>query len=220
MSSLRVVVAGFGPIYRTGLCAVLSTTGNDTDVAVVGVTGDLRKAEALVTLLRPDVIISALVFPGEDLRPLPRLLDGSPASRVLVLSDRSDPGAIRGALDDGAAAYVLRDASKDDLLSALHAVAAGRRYLDPRIGPVPLRHLKRTRKELSEREREVLRFLALGYTNSEIATCLVISVRTVETHRSNLQRKLGVRTRADLARAAWHEGVGPLLPIDRQTTSA
>ncbi|HEV3472218.1 MAG TPA: response regulator transcription factor [Actinomycetota bacterium] len=220
MSSLRVVVAGYGPIYRAGLCAVLPTNEDGTTVAVVGAAGDLRKARSLATLLRPDVIVTDLLFPGEDPHPIPRLLEGSPESRVLVLSERSDPEAIQAALDDGVSGYVLRNAHKDDLIVALHEVAAGRRYLDPRIGRLPQRHLQLTPKQLTEREREVLKFLALGYTNSEIASCLVISVRTVETHRSNLQRKLGVRTRAELARAAWREGVGPLLPTDRQTTPA
>jgi DNA-binding NarL/FixJ family response regulator len=214
VGSVRVVVTGNGPVYRSGLCAVLPTTDREGTVAVVGEAGDFRRSQALVALLHPDVIISSLSFLDEERHPLARLLGASRRSRLLVVTDRSDRTSVRAALEDGASGYILRDIMREELLTAVRRVAAGKRHLDPRLGELTLVGLDRPRDSLSEREREVLQLLALGFTNSEVAARLVISTRTVETHRSNIQRKLGLRSRAELARAAWREGLDALLPSD------
>lgn len=204
MRSMRVVVAGFGPIYRAGLCTVLPSSAPGAKVAVVGEAGDFSRATALVRLLRPDVIVTDLGFPGADRVPVPRLANAHPEARILVLTDPVDPRTASAVLAEGASGYLIRPAARDEVLDALLTVAAGENFIDPRIHPEPIHLVARgDDRHLSDREREVLQLLAVGHTNAEVARRLVISTRTVETHRSNLQRKLGVRTRAELARFAY-----------------
>lgn len=219
MRSVRVVVAGFGPIYRTGLSAVLPTFGTPLRIAVIAEAGELRRSTALIRLLGPDVILTDLSFPGEDRSPARRLRAAHPAARLLVLAPGSDRADVRSAFDQGATGYVLQPADKDTLLDALQAIVTGDQYLDPRLDFLTSGSLDLDERALSDREQEVLQLLALGYTNSEVAARLVISVRTVETHRSNIQRKLGVRSRAELARAAFREGIAALT-LTEQTTTA
>lgn len=202
MGSLRVVVAGYGSIYRAGLCHVLPTSAPEASIAVVGEAGDFARASALIRLLRPDVIVTDLGFHDEDRVPIPRLADAHPEARILVLTDPLDPWAASAALAQGASGYLMRPAAPDELLGALLAVGAGETFVDPRFRPEPMHLVRGNDPHLSDREQEVLQLLAVGHTNAEVARRLVISPRTVETHRSNLQRKLGVRTRAELARFA------------------
>lgn len=207
MGALRVIVAGYGPIYRAGLCAVLPSSDHDSQVAVVGVAGDLDRSTRLAKLVRPDVVITDLSFPEGPDRSARELLDAHPATSLLLLLERSQLDAGLDGAEDLASGVVLRPAARSDLMEAMIAVTNGLRYTDQRLVSHESQEEARSAPVLTEREAEVLQLLAFGYTNAEIASHLVISIRTAESHRSNIQRKLGVRTRAELARAAWREGL-------------
>lgn len=203
MGSIRVIVAGYGPIYRAGLSAVLPTSDPEGRVAVLAETGDLAHTLSLVRLLTPDIVITDLNFTEQDPHPVRRITNVSPGTRVLLLADRSDGLKIQRAFDEGAAGYIDRPAMTEEVLAALRTIASGGRYVGRGFEPAHVSTLSGHQGELSDREQEVLGLLASGYTNAEIARRLVISPRTVETHRSNIQRKLGLRTRAELARAVF-----------------
>jgi DNA-binding NarL/FixJ family response regulator len=143
---------------------------------------------------------------------MPALLQAVPDTKVLVLSMQDDPRYVREAFDAGASGYVLKEAADSEVVSAVRAVAAGERYVHPVLGArlIAAEAEERKRAEvdpLSEREREVLRLLALGHTNQEIAKMLYISVRTAETHRAHIMQKLGLSSRAELVRYALSEGL-------------
>ena len=218
MGSIRVVVAGYGPVYRAGLSAVLPTSDPEGRVAILAGASGLTKTVGLVRLLHPDVVITDLHFPEDDPYPVQRITNAYPGTRVLLLADGCDSSKIQSGWSQGASGYLSRPALPEDIFTALRTIAAGERYLEPGFAPAPVSELS-GREELSEREEEVLRLLAAGYTNAEVARRLVISPRTVETHRSNLQRKLGLRTRAELARAAFSGGIAAL-PVLEESTSA
>jgi len=135
-----------------------------------------------------------------------------PDAKVLVLSMQDDPRYVREAFEAGARGYVLKEAADTDVVDAVRAVASGERYVHPSLGArlVAAEAEERKRAEsdpLSEREREVLRLLALGHTNQEIAALLYISVRTAETHRAHIMQKLGLASRAELVRYALDHGL-------------
>lgn len=154
-----------------------------------------------------------LVMPeAGGLESMPSILQSVPDTRVLVLSMQDDPRYVREAFAAGASGYLLKEAADVELVAAIRAVAAGERYVHPTLGArmVAADATARQRAEtdpLSEREREVLHLLALGHTNQEIADMLFISVRTAETHRAHIMRKLGLTTRAELVRYAIAEGL-------------
>lgn len=208
VASIRVVVAGYGPIYRAGLCSTLPTHDPSRGVAVVGATGDVDRAVSLVRLLRPAVILTDLDFAGRDA--LPELTEACPSARVVLLSGMGRSSEVPLVRRSGVAAHLHAPIDIDELLDALSAVAAGVSFVDPspepalrRAAPIGGWDALREARGLTQREYQVLQMIALGHTNTEVAEQLVISVRTVETHRSNIQRKLGVRSRAELARAAF-----------------
>ena len=151
-------------------------------------------------------------MPGEGgIDALPKLLHEAPDAKVLVLSMQDDPQYVREAFAAGAKGYVLKEAADADVVDAIRQVAAGGSYVHPTLGArmVAAEAAARAAAEadtLSEREREVLRLLALGHTNQEIAKQLFISVRTAETHRAHIMRKLGLETRAELVRYALEHG--------------
>jgi two-component system response regulator NreC len=143
---------------------------------------------------------------------MPSVLQAVPATRVLMLSMQDDPGAVRNAFAAGASGYMLKDAADTELVQAVRAVADGKQYVHPALGArlVTAELANRRRAEadpLSDREREVLRLLALGHTNQELATMLFISVRTAETHHAHIMQKLELSSRADLVRYALDNGV-------------
>jgi DNA-binding NarL/FixJ family response regulator len=143
---------------------------------------------------------------------MPAVRQAAPEAKVLVLSMQDDPRYVREAFDAGASGYVLKEAADTEVVSAVRAVAAGERYLDPALGArlVAAESDERRRVEtdpLTDREREVLRLLALGHTNQEIAKMLFISVRTAETHRAHVMQKLRLSSRAELVRHALREGL-------------
>ena len=162
---------------------------------------------------KPDVVVMDLVMPGKSgIEGMPAVLQAAPEVKVLVLSMQDDPRYVREAFEVGAAGYVLKEAADTEVVGALRAVAAGERYVHPTLGArlVAAEAEERKRAEadpLSEREREVLRLLALGHTNQEIAKMLYISVRTAETHRAHIMQKLRLSSRAELVRYALENGL-------------
>ena len=163
--------------------------------------------------LKPDVILLDVVMPDESgLDVIPTLLKENPEAKMLVLSMQDDPHYVREAFGAGASGYVLKEAADTEVVAAIREVAGGGRYVHPELGArlVAAETEERRRAEedpLSEREREVLRLLALGHTNQEIAKQLYISVRTAETHRAHIMQKLRLSSRAELVRYALAEGL-------------
>jgi two-component system response regulator NreC len=154
-----------------------------------------------------------VVMPGESgITTLPELLKESPETKVLVLSMEDDPSYVREAFAAGASGYVLKEAADNEVVAAIREVADGGRYVNPELGArlvsADAEAAKLAEEDpLSDREREVLRLLALGHTNQEIAKMLYISVRTAETHRAHIMQKLRLQTRADLVAYALERGL-------------
>jgi two-component system response regulator NreC len=205
--AVTIVVADDHAVVRGGLRRLLES---EPDFRVVGESGDVAATLEEVARHRPSVLVLDLHMPGGGSLPaLPALRDASPGTRILVLTMQDDPGFAREAMQRGARGYVLKEAEEVDLVHAVRAVAAGGTYLDPELGARLLTDAAAPQpaEALTQREREVLRLLALGHTNAEAAERLHLSVRTVETHRANLQAKLGVSGRADLVRHARERGL-------------
>jgi DNA-binding NarL/FixJ family response regulator len=208
--TIRVLVVDDHAIVRTGLRRVLDA---EDDIETVGEAPNAERAvfEALET--KPDVVLMDVVMPGKSgIDGTPALLQAVPETKVLVLSMQDDPHYVREAFEAGASGYVLKEAADTEVVDAVRAVAAGERYLHPALGAqlVAAEAEERKRAEsdpLSEREREVLKLLALGHTNQEIASLLFISVRTAETHRAHIMQKLGLSSRAELVRYALDQGL-------------
>ena len=154
-----------------------------------------------------------LVMPGgSGIEATAAVLKEAPEATVLVLSMQDDPRYVREAFEAGASGYVLKEAADVEVVEAIREVAGGRRYVHPALGArlVAADAEERARADadpLSDREREVLRLLALGHTNQEIAKMLYLSVRTVETHRAHIMQKLRLTTRAELVRYAIDTGL-------------
>jgi DNA-binding NarL/FixJ family response regulator len=167
----------------------------------------------------PDVILMDIVMPDQSgLEVLPKLLHEHPETKVLILSMQDDPHYLREAFAVGASGYVLKEAADNEVVAAIREVAQGGRYVHPELGArlieADAAAARRAEEDpLSDREREVLRLLALGHTNQEIAKRLYISVRTAETHRAHIMQKLRLGSRAELVRYALAEG---LLSADEQ----
>ena len=206
----RVVVVDDHAVVRAGLRRVLEA---EPDIEVVGEAGTARDAILETRAAKPDVILLDVVMPGESgIDALPKLQKEAPAAKVLVLSMQDDPRYVREAFAAGASGYVLKEAADSEVVAAVREVAAGNRYLHPALGArlISAEEEERAATEadpLSDREREVLRLLALGHTNQEIAEMLYISVRTAETHRSHIMQKLRLKTRAELVRYALANGL-------------
>ena len=185
----------------------------EADFEVVAEAADARGAVFELRAHRPDVVLLDVVMPGRSgIEAIPDLLKESPETRVLVLSMQDDPAYVREAFGAGAKGYVLKEAVDAEVVGAIREVAEGRQYVHPALGArlIAAEAEERSRAEddpLSDREREVLRLLALGYTNQEIAEALFLSVRTVETHRAHIMQKLRISTRAELVRYALSEGL-------------
>jgi DNA-binding NarL/FixJ family response regulator len=206
---IRVLVTDDHSVLRTGVAAVID---QQADMATVGQAATADQAVARARSLQPDVILLDVVMPrksGFDV--LGELGKVAPQARVIMLSMQTSPSAIRQALTNGAAGYVAKHASDADLLDAIRRVARGARYVDPELGgELVVSDAEALTEEISQRERDVLYLLALGYTNQEIAGKLFISVRTVETHRAHIMRKLSLETRAQLVLYALANGlIGP-----------
>jgi two-component system response regulator NreC len=202
---IKVVLVDDHAVVRSGLRLLLEA---QDDVEVVGEAGNAKDAIFRARALQPDVILLDVVMPGESgIEVLPKLLKESPKTKVLVLSMQDDPSYVREAFAAGAHGYVLKEAADEEVVSAVREIADGAHYVHPALGArmVVADAQERAATEadpLSEREREVLRLLALGHTNQEIADGLYISVRTAESHRAHIMQKLRLTTRAELVRYA------------------
>ena len=180
---------------------------------VVAEAPDARGAVFELRAHKPDIVLLDVVMPGRSgIEVIPELLKESPETKVLVLSMQDDPAYVRQAFAAGAKGYVLKEAVDAEVVGAIREVAEGRQYVHPALGArlVAAEAEERARADedpLSDREREVLRLLALGHTNQEIAQKLFLSVRTVETHRAHIMQKLRIGTRAELVRYALSTGL-------------
>jgi two-component system, NarL family, response regulator NreC len=202
---IRIVVVDDHAVVRSGIRLLLEA---EDDFAVVAEAGSAREAVFEVRATKPDVILLDVTMPDESgIEVLPRLMHEAPEARVLFLSMENDPRYVREAFGRGASGYVLKEAVDAEVVAAVRAVAAGESYVNPALGARMVALDAAARAEsaadpLSDREREILRMLALGHTNQEIAKRLYISVRTAETHRAHIMQKLQLSTRADLVRYA------------------
>jgi two-component system, NarL family, response regulator NreC len=208
--NIRVLLVDDHSVVRSGLRMLLDS---QDDIQTVGEAGDMRTAVFETRALKPDVILMDMVMPGgSGIEATTAVLKEHPDAKVLVLSMQDDPSYVREAFAVGASGYVLKEAADAEVVAAIREVATGVRYVHPALGArlIAAEAEDRRRAEadpLSEREREVLRLLALGHTNREIAKMLYISVRTAETHRAHIMQKLRLQTRAELVRYALEQGL-------------
>jgi two-component system response regulator NreC len=197
-------------VVRSGLSLLLEA---EEDIEVIGEGGSAQDAVFRARALKPDVMLLDVVMPGQSgIEAMPKVLKESPDTKVLVLSMQDDPSYVREAFAAGASGYVLKEAVDEEVVAAVREIANGGRYVHPTLGAriVAAEAQERAAAEadpLSEREREVLRLLALGHTNQEIAQTLYISVRTAESHRAHIMQKLHLSTRAELVRYALSHGL-------------
>jgi DNA-binding NarL/FixJ family response regulator len=208
--SIRVLIVDDHAVVRSGLRLLLDA---EEDIETVGEAGDARTAVFEARAKKPDVILMDVVLPDRSgLEATPDVLKEAPGAKVLVLSMQDDPRYVKEAFAVGASGYVLKEAADSEVVSAVREVAGGALYVHPvlgaRLAAADAEAAARAEEDpLSDREREVLRLLALGHTNQEIAKTLFISVRTAETHRAHIMQKLRLSTRAELVRHALAQGL-------------
>jgi two-component system response regulator NreC len=212
VSTLRIVLADDHVMMRDGLKSLVNA---QADMEVVGEAGDGRVALLKARELQPDIVVMDISMPElNGLEATGRLKGCCQKAKVLVLTAYDDGGYLRQLLEAGASGYVLKKAAAEELVKAIRVVAAGGVYLDPTLaGKVVSGYVGKKKlrgalagSELSEREEEVLRLVAWGYTNKEVAGYLNISVKTVETHKTNLMEKLSLSGRSDVVRYALRRG--------------
>jgi len=202
---ITVVLADDHNVIRAGLRAMLEA---EEDLRVIGEAADAPGAQKLVRGRRPDVLVLDLQMPGaEPASDIPALREEVPATAIVVLTMQSDPRRARELLRAGASGYVLKQAAERQLTAAIRAAAQGGSYIDPELGGEVARLGADPLEELGDRDRELLRLLALGHTNREIGEKLYLSVRAVEVNRAKLLEKLGLETRPELVRFAIANGV-------------
>ncbi|HEX6818108.1 MAG TPA: response regulator transcription factor [Ktedonobacterales bacterium] len=210
--TLRIFLADDHPIVREGLKALVNA---QPDMQVVGDAADGYAVVDQAPSCQPDIIMMDISMPGMNgIEATARLRRTCPDAKILALSVHEDASYVREVLSTGASGYVLKRTAAGVLVQAIRAVAAGGIYLDPAVAGAVVSRLVRhrasatetTTDELSEREAEVVRLVALGHTNKEIATRLAISVKTVETYKGRAMEKLGLQSRAALVRYAVGRG--------------
>ncbi len=205
-ATIRIVLADDHVVVRSGLRLLLDS---EAGLEVVAEAGDVEDARRHVRGHHPAVLVLDLNMHGDSsLEAIPAIRAESPDTQIVVLTMQEEPAFARHALGAGALGYVLKEAADDELVQAVRRAAVGETYMNPRLGarlasePPPGRP-----DDLSEREVDVLRLIALGHTNAEIAEQLFLSVRTVETHRAHVQQKLSLSSRAELVRYAMEHGL-------------
>jgi len=207
---IKVLIVDDHAVVRSGLRLLLV---REDGLEPVGEAGSGREAIFEARSVKPDVILMDVVMPeGSGLDFIQPLLKEHPEARILVLSMQDDPRYVREAFAAGASGYVLKEAADVEVVQAIREVAHGGRYVHPELGArliaADAAAARRAEEDpLSDREREVLRLLALGHTNQEIAKQLYISVRTAETHRAHIMQKLQLSSRAELVRYAIAHGL-------------
>lgn len=207
---ISVVLADDHQVVRTGLRLLLD---REPGIEVIAEAGTVPEAAEVTSAERPDVLVLDLNMPGgrtsTSLELLPGLAASAPDTAVVVLTMQDDPGMAREALAAGVRGYVLKEAADSELVTAIRSAAAGGVYLNPRLGALVAGGSGGDGDTgvLTLRERDVLRLIGLGHTNTEIAEQLFLSVRTIEAHRAQIQRKLDVSTRAELVRFALDNGL-------------
>jgi two-component system response regulator NreC len=203
-----VVIADDHTIVRQGLRLLIDA---DPTMQVIAEAGTVSDAERLTRAHRPTVLVLDLNMHGESgLEAIPRLRETAPETGIVVLTMQDDPGFARQALQTGALGFVLKEAADEELLEAIRLAAVGENYLNPRLGARLAAQPAQSSTppdDLSDRETEVLRLIALGHTNTEIAEQIFLSTRTVETHRAHIQQKLRRTSRAELVRYALEHGL-------------
>ena len=204
--AIRIVLADDHAVVRSGLRMLLDS---ESGLEVVAEAENIENARRYVRGHHPNVLVLDLNMPGgSSLEAIPLIREESPDTQIVVLTMQQEPAFAREALSVGALGYVLKEAADDELVEAVRRAAAGESYLNPRLGArIASEPPPGPPDELSEREAEVLRLIALGNTNAEIAQQLYLSVRTVETHRSHIQQKLRLSTRAELVGYALERGL-------------
>lgn len=206
---ISVLIVDDHALFRAGLRCRLEL---EHDITPVGEAATAEQAVVKARALQPNLVLLDLLLPGTSgYEAIPELAKVSPRSRVLVISSQAAPSSVRQALAAGAAGYVPKRASDQELVAAIRRVAAGEGYVDPDLGAkLVVADGSAALEPLSERERDILQLLALGYTNQEIGRRRFISVRTVDTHRAHIMRKLRLETRAELVLFALANGlIGP-----------
>ena len=205
---VKVVIADDHAVVRSGLRMLLE---NVDGLHVVAEAGDVPTAMRMIRAHRPQVAVLDLNMPGGSaLEAIPQLHESTPETGIVVLTMQDDPAFARQALQNGALGFVLKEAADEELLEAVRLAARGETYLNPRLGARLAAQPTEPAgppDDLSERELDVLRLIALGHTNAEIGGQLYLSVRTVETHRAHIQQKTLRSTRAELVRYAIEHGL-------------
>lgn len=214
MAKIRILIADDHPILRAGLRVLINS---QTDMQVVDEAADGRETVRKAADLQPDIIVMDLTMPAcGGVQAMEAVRRSSPRTKVLVLSMHSDPAYVRTAMAAGARGYIPKQAADTELLTGLRAVHQGQVFIDPALAVHlvedaphgPRDHAETEPLErLSERERQVLELLVQGYTNQQIADRLFLSVKTTETYRARLVRKLNLKDRADLVRFGIEHGM-------------
>jgi two-component system, NarL family, response regulator NreC len=203
---ITIVLADDHTVMRNALRLLLEA---EPGFEVVAEAGDVDTAVRYVRGHKPTVLILDLNMPGRSsLEAVSDILAASPGTEIVVLTMQNEPAFARRALQAGVRAYVVKEAADAELVQAVRSAAAGDTYLQPALGArLAAGDGGDDGDELSERERDVLRLIALGHTNAEVAEQLYISIRTVESHRAHIQQKLSLSSRAELVRYALERGL-------------
>jgi two-component system, NarL family, response regulator NreC len=202
---ISIILADDHEIVRDGLRRIVEAEG---DMEVVAEAGDAETARRRASGLKPSVLVLDLNMPGEpSLASIPKVHEGSPDTAVVVLTMQDDPAFAKEAFRLGAKAFVVKHAAGAELVDAIRAAARGETYINPQLGARLATTPEGPPGGLTPREIDVLRLVAGGFTNPEIAEKLVISIRTVETHRAAIHRKLGTHSRAEVVAFARENGL-------------
>ena len=199
-ATITIVLADDHAVVRSALRMLLDA---EPDLQVVAEAGDVESAVRYTRGHKPRVLILDLNMPGgPSLAAIPAIQEASPETRIVVLTMQSEPAFAREAMQAGVLGYILKEAADAELVKAVRMAAGGDTYLQPELGARLAAEPPGPPDDLSERELEVLRLIALGHTNTEIAGELYLSVRTVESHRAHIQQKLRLTKRSELVRYA------------------
>lgn len=202
---IRVIVADDHTLFRQGLVELLHSTKS---AKVIGEARNGLEALNLIIHMQPDVAILDISMPNPDGIEIAREVHrGDLNTKIILLTMHKDPTLLSQALDTCASGYLLKDNTLEDLVYALKAVTSGGRFISPSLAENILKIQQSTSTTLTQREREVLKWIASGYSNKQIAARLFISVKTVETHRTRIMQKLDLHNTADLVRYAMQSGL-------------